>query len=62
MPFGNEDEIVDQVRAEARVKTTPVGLAENLRPAVERSSCEQPIATLAMAAALGSLLGALWKT
>jgi ElaB/YqjD/DUF883 family membrane-anchored ribosome-binding protein len=36
-------------------------LAGNLRPALEKSAKEQPMATLAGMAAVGFLLGALWK-
>ena len=35
--------------------------AEKLKPVVERSLREQPMATLAGAAVLGFLIGALWK-
>jgi ElaB/YqjD/DUF883 family membrane-anchored ribosome-binding protein len=35
--------------------------ARQVRPLVERSLKEQPIATLAGAVAIGFLLGALWK-
>lgn len=36
-------------------------MATQFRPAVERSLREQPMTTLAGAAAVGFLLGALWK-
>ena len=34
---------------------------ENFKPYVERSMKEQPMATLAIAAVIGFVLGALWK-
>jgi ElaB/YqjD/DUF883 family membrane-anchored ribosome-binding protein len=34
---------------------------KNLKPFVEKSMKEQPMATLAVAAAVGLVLGALWK-
>ncbi|MGE0700299.1 MAG: YqjD family protein [Hyphomicrobiaceae bacterium] len=37
-------------------------VAGNLRGAVDKSVREQPMATLAVAAALGFVLGALWKS
>jgi ElaB/YqjD/DUF883 family membrane-anchored ribosome-binding protein len=37
-------------------------VAGNLKGAVDRSVKDQPMATLAMAAAIGFLLGALWKS
>jgi ElaB/YqjD/DUF883 family membrane-anchored ribosome-binding protein len=37
-------------------------VAGNLRGAVDRSVKEQPMATLAMAAVVGFVLGALWKS
>lgn len=36
-------------------------VAGNLKSAVDKSVKEQPMATLAMAAVLGFVLGALWK-
>lgn len=36
-------------------------VAGNIKDAVDRSVKEQPMATLALAAALGFVLGALWK-
>ena len=37
-------------------------VAGNLKGAVDRSVKDQPMATLAMAAVIGFVLGALWKT
>lgn len=37
-------------------------VAGNLKGAVDRSVKDQPMATLAVAAALGFVLGALWKS
>lgn len=37
-------------------------VAGNLKSAVDRSVTDQPMATLAVAAALGFVIGALWKS
>lgn len=37
-------------------------VAGNLKKAVDKSIKDQPMATLAMAAAVGFVLGALWKS
>ncbi|HEX2337859.1 MAG TPA: hypothetical protein VHI72_15425 [Hyphomicrobiaceae bacterium] len=37
-------------------------VAGNFKEAVDRSAKDQPMATLAMAAALGFVLGAIWKS
>lgn len=37
-------------------------VAGNLKGAVEKSVADQPMATLAVAAALGFVIGALWKS
>lgn len=37
-------------------------VADNMRTAVDKSVREQPMATLAVAAALGFVVGALWKS
>jgi ElaB/YqjD/DUF883 family membrane-anchored ribosome-binding protein len=37
-------------------------VAGNLKKAVDKSVKDQPMATLAMAAAVGFVLGALWKS
>jgi ElaB/YqjD/DUF883 family membrane-anchored ribosome-binding protein len=37
-------------------------VAGNLKGAVDRSVKDQPMATLAMAAVVGFVLGALWKS
>ena len=49
----------DQVR-EVSDRTGEV--AGNFKGALDRSVKDQPMATLAMAAALGFILGALWKS
>jgi ElaB/YqjD/DUF883 family membrane-anchored ribosome-binding protein len=38
------------------------GVADNLSTALDKSLRDQPMATLAVAAALGFVLGALWKS
>jgi ElaB/YqjD/DUF883 family membrane-anchored ribosome-binding protein len=37
-------------------------VAGNFKDAIDRSTKDQPMATLAMAAALGFVLGAIWKS
>jgi ElaB/YqjD/DUF883 family membrane-anchored ribosome-binding protein len=52
-----------QARHVAGDATERVGeVAGNVKVAVEKSLRDQPMATLAMAAALGFVLGALWKS
>lgn len=51
--------IADQGRAATEQVTEVAG---NLKGAVDKSVKEQPMATLAVAAALGFVLGALWKS
>ena len=50
------------VAAEKIRHTGPGEVAGNLKGAVDRSVDRQPMATLALAAALGFVLGALWKS
>jgi ElaB/YqjD/DUF883 family membrane-anchored ribosome-binding protein len=50
-------EAVDQLR-----ETGAGEVAGNLKGAVDKSVKDQPMATLAMAAAVGFVLGALWKS
>jgi ElaB/YqjD/DUF883 family membrane-anchored ribosome-binding protein len=46
-----------------KLRDTGAGeLAGNLKGAVDKSVKDQPMATLAVAAALGFVLGALWKS
>lgn len=62
MPFGNEEEMLDQLAAEAQVVASePEDLASNLRAAAEKSLKENPWATLAVAALMGLIAGAVWK-
>lgn len=49
---------VDKVRDEAE---GVVRVADDLRSSVRRSLKEQPMMTLAIAAAVGFVLGAIWK-
>lgn len=49
---------VDKVRDEAE---GVVRVADDLRASVRRSLREQPMTTLAIAAAVGFILGAIWK-
>jgi ElaB/YqjD/DUF883 family membrane-anchored ribosome-binding protein len=50
-------EAVDQLR-----DSDAGEVAGNLKSAVDKSVKDQPIVTLAMAAAVGFVLGALWKS
>ena len=52
-------QVAEQGR-EAGERVTEV--AGNLKTAVDKSVLEQPIATLVVAAALGFVMGALWKS
>jgi ElaB/YqjD/DUF883 family membrane-anchored ribosome-binding protein len=54
---GLASDAVDQLR-----DTGAGEVAGNLKGAVDRSVKDQPMATLAMAAAVGFVLGALWKS
>jgi ElaB/YqjD/DUF883 family membrane-anchored ribosome-binding protein len=50
------DDAIDQLR-----QTGAGEVAGNFKKAVDKSVKEQPMATLAMAAAVGFVLGAIWK-
>jgi ElaB/YqjD/DUF883 family membrane-anchored ribosome-binding protein len=54
---GLASDAIDQLR-----DTGAGEVAGNLKGAVDRSVKDQPMATLAMAAAVGFVLGALWKS
>jgi ElaB/YqjD/DUF883 family membrane-anchored ribosome-binding protein len=57
------EHVVNQVAAHGRDAGERVQeVAENLKGAVDRSVKHQPMATLAMAAVMGFVLGALWKS
>jgi ElaB/YqjD/DUF883 family membrane-anchored ribosome-binding protein len=56
---GYASSAADQVR-EVSDRTGEV--AGNVKKAVDKSVRDQPMATLAMAAAVGFVLGALWKS
>lgn len=64
------DKVTDQVESIARSaagRGREMGenvqvVADNLRSAVDSSVKKQPMTTLAIAAAVGFVLGALWKT
>jgi ElaB/YqjD/DUF883 family membrane-anchored ribosome-binding protein len=51
--------VIDQGR---EVGEQAQAVAKNFRGAVDRSIKEQPLTTLALAAAIGFVLGALWKS
>ena len=69
---GGSDDLVgqatDQLKKAASSATEQIRdsgageVAGNLKTAVDRSVKDQPMATLAMAAALGFVLGAIWKS
>ena len=62
MPFGNEEEMLDQITAEVQVVAAePEDLVSNLWAAAEKSLKEDPWATVAVAALIGLIAGALWK-
>jgi ElaB/YqjD/DUF883 family membrane-anchored ribosome-binding protein len=58
------DRVEGYATAAARqLRDTPAAeLAENFQGAVDKSVKEQPLATLALAVAVGFVLGALWKS
>ena len=57
------EDVVSRVTEQGREATERMGeVAGNLKGAVDRSVKHQPMATLAVAAALGFVLGALWKS
>ncbi|MBY0559266.1 hypothetical protein [Hyphomicrobium sp.] len=57
------DEASDRAQEMAGQARQQVGeVAGNVKGAIDRSVKDQPIATLAMAAAVGFVIGALWKS
>lgn len=57
------DEASDRAQEIAGQARQQVGdLAGNVKGAIDKSVKDQPIATLAMAAAVGFVIGALWKS
>lgn len=63
MPFGNEEEAVDQLLAEAQARARVVADRErgSLRGAAADAMQTAPIKTIALAAMAGLIVGALWK-
>jgi len=58
----NADQIAAKAAEQARVYGEKAQeLAKNFKPYVEKSMKEQPMATLAVAAAIAFALGALWR-
>jgi ElaB/YqjD/DUF883 family membrane-anchored ribosome-binding protein len=58
----NAQELATKAMEQAREYTEQAQEAvKNFKPFVEKSMKEQPMATLAVAAAVGLVLGALWK-
>jgi ElaB/YqjD/DUF883 family membrane-anchored ribosome-binding protein len=65
--FGKVADTVEGVAARVTTQGREAGqqvqeVAGNLKGAVDKSVKDQPMATLAIAAALGFVLGALWKS
>ncbi|CAA2140141.1 hypothetical protein [Hyphomicrobium sp. ghe19] len=57
------DEASDRAQEIAGQARQQVGdMAGNVKGAIDKSVKDQPIATLAMAAAIGFVIGALWKS
>lgn len=57
------EQVARQMAEQGRVATERVGeVAGNLKGAVDKSVRDQPMATLAVAAAFGFVMGALWKS
>jgi len=54
---GLASDAIDQLR-----ETGAGEVAGNLKGAIDKSVKDQPMATLALAAAIGFVLGALWKS
>jgi ElaB/YqjD/DUF883 family membrane-anchored ribosome-binding protein len=65
--FGRVADTVESVATKVTAQGREAGqqvqeVAGNIKGAVDKSVKDQPIATLALAAALGFVLGALWKS
>ncbi len=58
--YDEASERAQDVAGQARQQVGEV--AGNVKSAIDKSVKEQPIATLAMAAAVGFVIGALWKS
>lgn len=63
----NAKVVVEDVAAEVMKRGQEAGkqleaVGGNIKSAVDKSVTEQPMATLAVAAALGFVIGALWKS
>lgn len=61
-PMGRaEDAVDDAVSAARNMKDSASNVGENFQTAVDRSVTDQPFTALAMAVAMGFVLGAIWK-
>jgi ElaB/YqjD/DUF883 family membrane-anchored ribosome-binding protein len=61
-PMGRTSDVIDDaVRAARKSTAGPSDVASNFQRAVDKSLSGQPMTTLAMAAAVGFVLGAIWK-
>ncbi|SFV39013.1 DUF883 family protein [Hyphomicrobium facile] len=58
--FNEASDRAQEIAGQARQQVSDV--AGNVKGAIDKSVKDQPIATLAMAAAVGFVLGALWKS
>lgn len=62
MPFGNEEEALDQLMAEAQVRAAqPDPRRDTLRASAERAVRTAPWTTVAATVVAGFIAGALWK-
>jgi ElaB/YqjD/DUF883 family membrane-anchored ribosome-binding protein len=60
---GQAEDMANRVTEQGREAAERMGeVAGNLKGAVDRSVKDQPMATLAVAVAVGFVLGAIWKS
>ena len=60
---GQAQDVAERAKAQAREAGEGMQeVAGNFKRALDRSVSEQPMATLAMAAMMGFVLGAIWKS
>lgn len=60
-PMGRSDAIDEAVATARNMKDDASNVADNFQSAIDRSVAEQPLTTLALAIAVGFVLGAIWK-
>lgn len=62
MSFGNEEEPLDQLMAEAKARTVASDSSQDgLRAAVSRSFRDDTLVTISLAIVIGFIAGALWR-